>query len=133
MPPATCSTDSNSFTSPISTVISLIRYKQDYKSETQSPPNSATRIIAIGVSIALLLILSTILVITVILLIWSYKRRSAKQKLCTYSSYSTLSRGSGLQTQTRSTRENSSELYDQIHLSPSTGQTEYIPKSEMQI
>ena len=81
-------------------------------------------------SIVILLIISTTLIIIVIVLIWSYKRRSSKQKICTDCSYSTLSRASGPQTRTRSTQENSSELYDQIHLSPSTGQTEYIPKSE---
>ena len=88
-----------------------------------TPPNS----IAIGVSIVILLVLSTILIIIVVAF---YKRRSAKQKFYTDCSYSTLSRASGPQTRTRSTQENSSELYDQIHLSPSTGQTEYIPKSE---
>ena len=111
-------------------MISSVRDEQDYKNETQSPPNSITKIIAIGVSIAILLILSTILIIIVTVLIWSYKRRSAKQKLCTDGSYSTLCRESGLRTQTQFTQENSSELYDQIHLSPFTGQTEYIPKSE---
>ena len=104
--------------------------KVDERNKGTVPPNNTIRITAIGVSIVILLILSTILIIIVIALIWSYKRRSAKQKLCTDCSYSTLSRASGPQTRTRSTQENSSELYDQIHLSPSTGQTEYIPKSE---
>ena len=101
----------------------------EHKQETD-PPNNTTRIIAIGVSIVILLIVSTILIVIVIVLVWSYKRRSAKQKLYTDCSYSTLSRASGPQTRTRSTQENSSELYDQIHLSPSSGQTEYIPKNE---
>ena len=96
------------------------------------PPNSFKGITAIGVSIAILLILSTALITTVVLLIWSYKRRSAKQN--TDSSYSTLSRGTGpwQQIQPQSIQHNSAELYDQIHLSPSTGQTEFIPKNEIE-
>ena len=71
-----------------------------------------------------------IVTITVVLLTWSYKRRSAKQNLYTDSSYSTLSRGSGQQIQSQSVQKDSAGLYDQIHLSPSTGQTEFIPKPE---
>ena len=87
-------------------------------------------IITIGVSITILLILSTALIIIVVVLIWSYKRRSAKQKLYTDSSYSTLSRGCVQQAQSRSIQHDSTELYDQIHLSSSTGQTEFIPKPQ---
>ena len=90
--------------------------------------NGVTVIIAIGVSIAMLLILSITLIIIVIVLIWNYKRRSTKQKLYTDSSYSTLSRGTGQQIQPQSIQHNSAELYDQIQLSPSTGQTEFIQK-----
>ena len=90
------------------------------------PSNGIT---AIGVSIAILLILSISLIIAVVLLIWSYKRRSAKQNHYTDSSYSTLRRGSGQQIQPWSIQD-SAQLYDQIQLSPSTGQTEFIPKSE---
>ena len=43
------------------------------------------------------------------------------------SPYSTLNRRAG---QPQSLQQDSPELYDQIHLSPSTGQAEYIPKSE---
>ena len=94
------------------------------------PQNSTSGTIAIGVSMAVLLILSTILIIIVVVLIWSYKRRSAKQNLYTDSSYSTLSRGSGQQIQSQSVQQDSAGLYDQIHLSPSTGQTEFIHKPE---
>ena len=90
------------------------------------PSNGIT---AIGVSIAILLVLSISLIITVVLLIWSYKRRSAKQNHYIDSSYSTLSRGSGRQTQPQSVQQDSAQLYDQVHLSP-TGQTELICKSE---
>ena len=84
-------------------------------------------IIAIGVSTAILLILSSTLIITVVVLIWNYKRRSAKQNLYTDTSYTTLSRQP---IQPQSIQHNSAELYDQIHLSPSTGQTEFIPKPQ---
>ena len=93
------------------------------------PQNSTSGTIVIGVSIAILL-LSTILIVIVVLLIWSYKRRSAKQNLYTDSSYFILSRGSGQQIQPQSIQQDSAGLYDQIHLSPSTGQTEFIPKPE---
>ena len=83
-------------------------------------------IIAIGVSIAMLLILSTTLIITVVVLLWSYKRRLAKQKM-TDNTYSTLNRRTR---QLQSIQCDSTELYDQIHLSPSTGQTEFIPKPQ---
>ena len=91
---------------------------------------SKTVTIAIGVSTVILLILSSALVITVVVLIWNYKRRSAKKKLYTDTSYSTLTRGTGQQTQPQSVQQDFAQLYDQIHLSPSTGQTEFIPKSE---
>ncbi len=71
----------------------------------------------------MLLILSTTLIITATLLIWSYKRRYSKQ-VNTCSPYSTLNRRAG---QPQPLQQDSAELYDQIHLSPSTGQTEYIP------
>ena len=94
-------------------------------------PNSVTGVIAIGVSIAILLILSTILIIIVVVLIWCYKRRCTKQNLTyTDSPYSTFSRETGQQIQPQFLQNDSTELYDQIHLSPSTGQTEFISKSE---
>ena len=97
--------------------------------------NTATEIIAIGVSIAILLILSTVvLIIIVVGLLWNYKIRSAKQKLYTDNSYSTLNRQSGQLIQPQSIQHNSDELqYDQIHLSPSTGQTEFVPKPQSEI
>ncbi|MCG8624717.1 MAG: hypothetical protein MJE68_22315 [Proteobacteria bacterium] len=44
-----------------------------------------------------------------------------------FSPYSTLNRRAG---QPQSLQQDSAQLYDQIHLSPSTGQAEYVPKSE---
>ena len=84
--------------------------------------NSSIVIIATVVSMVILLI------ITVVALVWSYKRRSVKHKLNVDDTYSTLNRGSR-QTQQQTTQQESAELYDQIRLSPSTGQTEFIPKS----
>ena len=87
-------------------------------------------IIGIGVSTAILLILSSALVITAAVLIINYRRRSAKQKFNNDTLYSTLNRGSEQQVQLQFMQQNSNDVYDQIHLSPSTGQTEFIPKSQ---
>ena len=89
--------------------------------------NSSIEIIVTVVSIPILVI---VLIITVVaLIIWSYKRRSAKHKFNVDNTYSTLNRGSR-QTQQQTTQQDSAELYDQIHLSPSTGQTEFISKPQ---
>ena len=96
----------------------------------QSKSVTGNQITAIGMSIAILLIISTILIITVVVLIWSYKRRSAKQNFYTDSSYSTLSRESRQQVQPQSIQNDSVQFYDKVHLSPSIGQTEFIPKNE---
>ena len=94
----------------------------------QDQSNNVTAIVA---SIVILLVLSVTLVIIGVVLIWGYRRKVAKQKLYTDSSYSTLStRGTGQQVQPQHLQHDSAQLYDQIHLSPSTGQTEYIPKDE---
>ena len=87
-------------------------------------------IITIGVSTVGLLILSSALIIAAAVVIRNYRRRSAKQQLDTDAPYSILNRGSRLQVPSQSTQQNSNELYDQVHLSPSTGQTEFIPKPQ---
>ena len=86
------------------------------------------RVTAIVVSIAILVLLVVALVIIVIALV--YKRKEAQKKFYIDSSYSTLNRGTGQQIQPQPLQQDSAQLYDQIHLSPSTGQPEYIPKSE---
>ena len=93
---------------------------------------SNTAIIVIVVCTVGLLILSSALIIAAVVIIRNYGRRSAKQKLDTDAPYSTLSlnRGSGLQVQPQYIQQDSNELYDEIHLSPSTGQTEFIPKPQ---
>ena len=90
--------------------------------------NSITEIIAIVVSLVILLVLSVALIITVVALV--YKRKGAQKKFYRDSSYSTLNRRTGQQIQPQSLQQDSAQLYDQIHLSPSTGQTEYVPKNE---
>ena len=114
-------------TNPISTMTSFTTDK----TTGTVPPNSNTGTIAIGVSIAILIILSmTIIIIIIIVLIWCYKRKSTKQKLYTDSPYSTLSGEIGQQI--KSTQNDPADsLYDQVDLRSSTGQTEFIPKSEI--
>ena len=122
-----CVTDfasTNSFAKSTSTTPS---FKID--AVTRMSTAQSNLIIGIGVSIATLLILSITLIITVVALTWIYKKRSVKQ-VYTDSTYSTISRGTGQQIQPQSIEYNSAQLYDQIHLSPSTGQTEFIPKPQ---
>jgi hypothetical protein len=101
------------------------------KIDTEMPTGQPkTVIIAIGLSVVILLILSLALIIIVAVLIRSYRKSLAKQEFNTDASYSTLNRGSGIQVQSQHIQQNSNELYDQIHLSPSTGQTEFIPQPQ---
>ena len=112
----------NSSSMSMSTITSSVTDSTTSELALQSNRN----IVTIGVSIAMLLILSTTLIIVVVVLLWNYKRRLMKQKM-TDSTYSTLNRRTG---QLQSVQCDSPELYDQIHLSPSTGQTEFIPKPQ---
>ena len=89
--------------------------------------SNTAAIIGIGVSTAVLLILSSALIITAVVLIRNYRRRSAKQDINKDTLYSTLNRGSKQQALLQYLQQSSNDLYDQIHLSPSTGQTEFIP------
>ena len=94
--------------------------------------------VAVGVGGALLLILVTSLIIILSLIVWYRKRGTRKLEIDPNSTVSTredasysiyiLERGTRQQIQPQDT--NSTELYDQIHLSPSTGQTELISKTE---
>ena len=94
--------------------------------------------VAVGVVGILLLILITSLIIILSLIVWYRKRRTRKLEIDPNSgsmredaSYSILERGRRQQIQPQDS--NSTELYDQIHLSPSTGQTELISKTESEI
>jgi hypothetical protein len=92
-------------------------------------------VIAVGVAGALLLVVIISLIIVLSLILWHRKRGTHKSEIDPNSgsmredaSYSILERGMKQQLQPQDS--NSTELYDQIHLSPSTGQTELISKTE---
>ena len=95
----------------------------------KDPSNSTTVIAAsIGASIAILMTLLTILVITVAL-IWIYKRRSSKQKLYTIlHSAEALENKYNIQPDPIQ-QQDSPQIYDEIHFNPFTGQTKYIPQT----
>ena len=83
----------------------------------------------------LLLVAITSLIVILSLILWHHKRRGYKSEIDHNSeslrkdaSYSVIERGT--RQQIRPQGSNSTELYDQIHLSPSTGQTELISKPE---
>ena len=86
--------------------------------------------ILIGIGVAILIVLTAILAITLVLL---YLRKSTKRKAKSDydNSYSTLCRGDTQQLQSHS-QQVPSDLYDQIHLSPSTGQAEVISNAEIE-
>ena len=78
------------------------------------------------IAIVILLILSVILAIILVFLL----RKATKKRKVDYDSpYSTLCRESGQQMQSQSLHT-SNDLYDQIQLSPSTGQAEFISRNE---
>ena len=79
--------------------------------------------IVIGIIIAILIVLTSIAGIALIL----HLRKSSKHKQDDDHSYSTLSRETTQQTESLNAPTN---LYDQIQLSPSTGQAEIISKAE---
>ena len=81
----------------------------------------------IGIAIAITILLSMSLLLTITLVI--FKRRSAQEKGNSNSLYSTLCRNSTQQLQPQSLHT-PNDLYDHIQLSPSTGQTEFISKTE---
>ena len=81
--------------------------------------------ILIGIGILILLVLTALVAVALVL----FFRKSTQRKL-DYDSYSTLCRESILKIQPQSLQA-STELYDQIQLSPSTGQPEVISKSEI--
>ena len=83
-----------------------------------------------GVTVTALTVVVGISVLVVLLLLWRKKRIQKNKMNCNLgrqdSLYSTLDRGTKQQTQPHSW-DASTELYDQIQLSPSTGQSEPIP------
>ena len=95
-----------------------------------------TAMVAVGVVGVLLVIVITSLIVILSLIVWHHKRGTRKVEIDHNSagsmredaSYSILERGRRQQIQPQDS--NSTKLYDQIHLSPSTGQTELISKTE---
>ena len=83
--------------------------------------------IIIGVVIATLILILLVVLALIVLVVMS--RKSVKRKTNCDSSYSALNRGTPQQLQPLALH-NSSELYDQIHLSPLTGQAEFIRNNE---
>ena len=81
--------------------------------------------IAVGVVITTLIVLMGIGTIALAL----FLKKSLQRKSECNNSYSTLHRGDTKQLQTQSLH-NPNDLYDHIQLSPSTGQTEFISKTE---
>ena len=82
--------------------------------------------IAIGaIAIAIILLLTVIAAVALVLM-----RKSAQKRKVDYdSTYTTLCRESGQQMKSQSFHT-SNDLYDQIQLSPSTGQAEFISRNE---
>ena len=81
--------------------------------------------IVLGIIIPILLVLASIVVITLVL----HLRKSTGFKQDDDHSYSTLNRENPQQAQPQSSNVG---LYDQIQLSPFTGQTEVIPNAEIE-
>ena len=101
------------------------------QNDTKSGYSQPTTIIAVGIAGILLILLIISFIIALLLLLCHRKRRTRKLKIASTSkeedaSYSTLDRGTKQMTRP----QDPTELYDQIHLSPSTGQTELISKTE---
>ena len=123
-------TATSNHTNSTSTIVSLSLSSstKNYAAQTPQSP-SVTGLLVVGVSVPILIALLVVLIITMIVLLWNHRRKSAKQKQTSEhhdGSYSTLNRGSS-QAQIAS---GSANLYEQIQLSPSTGQTDIIPTAE---
>ena len=87
--------------------------------------NNTTVWIIIGIVVPTLIVLTTIATIALVILV----RKFSQQKTECDNSYSTLSRGPTRQLQPQSLHT-PNDLYDHIQLSPSTGQAEFISKTE---
>ena len=87
--------------------------------------NNTTIWIIIGVVVSTLIVLTTIATIALVLFV----KKVSQQKTECDNSYSTLSRGPTQQLQPQSLHT-PNDLYDHIQLSPSTGQAEFISKTE---
>ncbi len=83
----------------------------------------------IGIGVAILIVLTSLIIVVVVTLVLFYIRKSSQPKpKSDYDPYSTLCRGETQQPQPHSQHD----LYDQIQLSPSTGQAEIASKAEIE-
>ena len=111
-------TISNSVAEDLITTTTTLTGKQEASGYSASAEIIVTAIVIVIVFVTLLTILSAITLVF-------FLRKSAKRKVDYNSTYSTLSRDD--QSQSLHT---SNDLYDQIQLSPSTGQAEFISRNE---
>ena len=88
--------------------------------------NTITVWIIIGIAVPILIVLTTIATIALVLFV----RRFSQQITECENSYSTLQRGGTQQLQQQSLHTPVDDLYDHIQLSPSTGQAEFISRTE---
>ena len=98
---------------------------------TLSASNAANDVFTISIIIGIITTILMVLIATVVIALILFRRKSIQQKSNTNGLYSTLSRKNAQQMQPQSLHT-PAELYNQIKLSPSTGQTEFnsIPESE---
>ena len=121
MDKATTKTDNSGNSSSTSTTTT----SQANGVSSTSESDIANLIIGVVVAILILILLAAIALTVIVVM----SRKSVKRKSNFDSSYSVLSRGTPQQLQPQAAH-NSSELYDQIHLSPLTGQAEFIRNNE---
>ena len=119
----------------ISTIIDTDIPQATTEKLSQKGDSPSTIMIAVGVAGTLLLVVVIFSILTLSLVLWYHKRRTHKSEIDHNSgsmredaSYSTLERETRQQIQPQASTF--TELYDQIHLSPSTGQTDLISKTE---
>ena len=90
-------------------------------------PSIEQNVLGIGVAISFVMLLT--LTVTAAIALVLFLRKSAKYKADYDTSYCTLHRATTQQQQSQSLHT-SNDLYDQIQLSPSTGQAEFISRNE---
>ena len=89
--------------------------------------------ILIGIGVVIPIVLLVIVVIVTLVLLYLQKSSQPKSKSCYNDSYSTLCRGETQQLQPHSQQPPlDTDLYDQIQLSPSTGQSEMVSTTEIE-
>ena len=97
-----------------------------YQTGEHTPQIVAT---TIGIATAIATVILFLTAMTAIVSFLYLRKSAQKRKACYDTTYSTLCRESGQQMQSQ-LLHTSSDLYDQIQLSPSTGQAEFISRNE---